>query len=304
MLKWGMFKITLALFSILLIFVFFLPGCVSSQKIQIPQINQTPETTLVSPTAIQTPSYTPMIGDPIISELQSLNSLTDSAKNHNFFLSADEFSFKLRTAKDIKFPWSKFFQVKLINKSASSYAFEMVEGSTLFNIDFPSVKYNDIKLVPGMIYQIKAIPPVNIFANNHFLLICQGTGNEIIFIGLSGGILETDGLIRMWPQTYPILDASIKGLLNDNYWEYETDTEYRKITNQEILFSLGDKTFSIHQGQFAILGDYRIDLTLAISRETQYKRQVVVDSIPNTFSFTFTKLVESPPFSINSTGNY
>jgi hypothetical protein len=165
----------------------------------------------------------------------------------------------------------------------------MSGSGTPFSIIFPDDIDYELKLTPGMPYQILAQVMAG-FPTAYGLIISQDY--EIIFAGVTdwridGEITIDDGF---WPLTRPSFDVKLGRKLEDRYMEIDNDVEFRRETNLEVDFTLGDKTFSMIQGQSAILGNYKIELTLAVDRDTQYKRRVM-DGGGNAFSFIFIKLV-------------
>jgi hypothetical protein len=193
------------------------------------------------------------------------------------------------------------FQAKYLGRFDTGYNFELVEANTPWSIGFSSRKNYEIKLTQGMTYLISSQFAAG-FPSAYGLIISQA--NEIIFAGVTDW--DLDGIITVdngfWPLAYPTFDVKLDRVLKDNYMEIDNESEFIKVTNLEVQFTLGDKTFSMHQGQSAILGDYKIDLMLAADHDVKYKK-LVADGGSNGFSFVLTKLVESEPLSKTSPGD-
>jgi hypothetical protein len=316
--------------SIILTLIVLLSGCVSShqsrtpestipfasQTISSPVIQKNPDANAILSTPFNSPittnsSVTPtvdiinrplLLNDPVISSLPTKTVSGANITRHNYFDSGEEFSFRIQVEgsqyNDLSSFKKLFFQAKFIANQITRYDFETVDTHLPFNLSFSSGMRYDLKLIPGTTYCI-FIQLAMGFPSAYGLIISNGP--EIIFAGVTDWCL--DGIITIdngfFPIGFPSMNVIQKDLMRDNYYEYNSSAEFTRITNLEIQFFLNDKIFTMHQGQSADLGDYKVDLLFAISRNTQYKVSVADGGI-NTFSFVIAKRIKSIPTSIQS----
>lgn len=244
---------------------------------------------------------TPVISYPIISDLPVNKYSGKGVTDHNYFYPEEEFSFQMKSSNNMnnliilqaKYITKRYIKQYTPSSDQVSCDFEVIDSHTPISILFPYEKIYEINLDPGVTYRI--ISQINAgFPSAYGLIIFQDY--EIIFTGITDWAV--DGYIGIdnvfWPNAFPSINMKQGSLLQDNYLEYDNESMFIRSTNLEIQFSLGDKTFTLHQGQSANLGDYKIDLMLAVIRYTRYKREVV-DGGSNGFSFMLSKLVESEP---------
>jgi hypothetical protein len=298
----------ICLLTILILAAASLTACFFQGGTPAPSSNNPPDTktapissTISSPKSSLVP-YTPVIGDPVISEMETLNGSDNGITTHNYSPNNGEFAYQIMSGKNYVDTVNKSpIQAKYLGRSDKGYNFEMVGSNTPFSIGFSSWKNYEIKLTQGMTYLISS-QFVAGFPSAYGLIISQG--NEIIFAGVTdwylNGVITIDN--GFWPLAYPTFDIKLDRVLKDNYMEVDNESEFIKVTNLEVQFTLGNKIFSIRQGQSAILGDYKIDLMMAVDKDIQYKK-MVADGGSNGFSFVLTKLVESEPLSKTSPGN-
>jgi hypothetical protein len=120
----------------------------------------------------------------------------------------------------------------------------------------------------------------------------------MIFAGVTGYRFFSGATIfdNFWLDLFPAFDIEYGHPMIDNYHEYDSFEEYLKHTNLEVWFSLGDKSFALHQGQTADFGEYKVDLLIAEDIEYQPKRLVMRNGDgSNGFSFLISKMIESGP---------
>jgi hypothetical protein len=272
----------------------------------------------VSPSAITPSSGTPgayfpvlraaIISDPVISQLPVDEYPYRTISDHNYFYPANPSLALIKT--EVNYNNRPPLQVRYISKQninqyttspyKISYDFETIDAHAPVSLWVSSENNTGIGFTPGMTYRIinESMPPVG-----NGIVICQGS--EIVYANIMD--FGFDGCIGIdncfWPLAVPTFNVKQRRLLKDNYREINNDIEYIIKTNLEIEFLFGEKSFVLHQGQSATLGDYKIDLFLADAIHTQFKRDVVVDGVTNGFSFSFCRLIESIPSSVQSPGD-
>jgi Leucine-rich repeat (LRR) protein len=260
----------------------------------------------VIPTAALSPvPYTPIIRDPVITDMKPLHEISGKGvTNHDYIPDSGVFKIEINNDKNAFNPMNcRPFLANFKSRSGTTYNFEIVESQIPLSIKFPSEHNYDINLMPGMTYQIVA-QATGPFGFCYGLIISQNY--EIIFAGITdsqvyGDITVDDGF---FPLTHPSLDVKISRILKDSLKDIDSKLAFTRITNLEIQFTLLDKTFYMHQGQSAMLGDYKIDLTSACDYDTRLKfNPGSIDGGPHGFSFVITKLVNNNPLPFMSPGD-
>ncbi len=271
------------------------------------------ETTPVSATSI---TRVLVIGDPVISELPDLKKIKPYSSRHivDSLDKADNFTFIFQpsygpplnspsclNARYVSGP--ELIAARFLSITGWGYTFKRPDSDASFNIIFPEGRKYDLKLTPGQDYQLYI--ESDSYMGCYCLIICQG--QEIVFAGITDEEIERTIKIgdAIFSASFPVFSVKLSREIADHYYEEIFNGWYYKYINQEIQFSLGGKSFTLHQGQTANLGDYRIDLYCANSHETRRVglQNMLTDGGVGDFSFVLSRQVEARPaafpFSLN-----
>lgn len=323
------------LISIVLTLIVLLSGCVSTQQSRIPEgtipvssptisspvIQNSPDANPTISTPVNSPISTnssvtptvnitnrqPILNDPVFSSLPTKTVSRANITRHNYFDPGEQFSFRIKVEgsqndNDLSRVNKFVLQAKFIANQITSYDFETIDTHVRFNLSFPSGLRYDLKLIPGATYFIFIQLAIGFSSSAYGLIISNGP--EIIFAGVTDYGL--DGIITIdngfFPIGFPSMNVIQKDLMRDNYFEINSDIQFGRTTNLEVQFILNDKIFTMHQGQSADLGDYKVDLLLAASGEMHFKVMVTdAGGSGDSISFVIAKRVDSVPISIKST---
>ncbi|MFC1978174.1 leucine-rich repeat domain-containing protein [Chloroflexota bacterium] len=234
--------------------------------------------------------------------------------NHNYFPENNEFVFRVTGANDaiygvnqVNLSYSgiqaKYTSQDILNdeldgaQQACVYRFETVDTGSQINILIPAEVSDDLKLTTGIVYRI-VYQIQQGWPTAYGLVIMDRS--EVVFAGITDW--RVNGNIKIDDSFLPILSPPIKieqtKVLTDHFTE--GSDSFERITNTEVCFSISGKSITLHQGEAAMLDNYKIRLLIA--RETKY-RPGVLDAGINGVSYTILRIGGSAPQAATTPAN-
>jgi hypothetical protein len=202
------------------------------------------------------------------SNLNKDGQIANSPSSHNYFDADPEFRFWMTDENNIpvfKSPISAIYlqQTQDADKKYSSgltavFKFETSDTDSPINLRIPIEIARNIELIPGETYQI--ISENDVYA---FGLVIHNF-QETKFIGITDSNLR-EHIASIFSTYFSANLIRQTRVLENNYLEGVTC--YKRITNTEIEFQIGNNTVLLHQGQSATLGGYQITLSVARNAE-------------------------------------